>query len=169
MRQAYWVRCWFLLWDNKCCNIELPIFLQTSITIKLQSYIMCRSTKCLKASVLTSEPARTPQVSKFLFVFDLASFMKLSIIVVDWTTNGKSRKVGLVEDINMKRWRYHRININKRCHKNLQCATAEEIQKEQEHPLRGYLFYNLSHWPGEILHEPNPVLLQVQEEEMAVW
>jgi len=34
-------------------------------------------------SGLTSEPARTPQVSKFLSVFDFAIFMKFSINVVD--------------------------------------------------------------------------------------
>jgi len=33
--------------------------------------------------MLTSEPARTPQVSKFLSVFDLATLIKLSINIVD--------------------------------------------------------------------------------------
>ena len=36
-----------------------------------------------KSEKLTSKPARTPQVSKFFFVFDLASFIKLSIKAVD--------------------------------------------------------------------------------------
>lgn len=94
---SYRIWSWLLLWDYKCCDMENPVFLQPEEiqwVNNIQKLIDQKNIQKLdkpfirnKVLALTSEPARTPHVSKFFFVLAIANLKKSSIILTGCNAN----------------------------------------------------------------------------------